>query len=131
DVALEGRSVGALERAHHDPPDVTAVDLALADAAEAVARVGHAAGSGARSWATDSAAGRSNGICGLRPSALASAAAMSSRNSGWGRSGRLLNSGWAWVPTQNGWPASSMNSTRRSSGDTPEHHSPPSSSRVR
>ena len=21
-----------------------------------------------------------------------------------GRSGRLLNSGWAWVPTQNGWP---------------------------
>ena len=42
--------------------------------------------------------------CGLRPSARPSAAPTNSRNSGAGRSGRLLNSGWAWVPTQNGWP---------------------------
>ena len=35
----------------------------------------------------------------------ASAAAISSRNSGCGRSGRLLNSGWACVPTQYGWSA--------------------------
>ena len=53
------------------------------------------------------------------------------RNSGWGRSGRLLNSGWAWVPTQNGWPGSSMNSTSRPSGEMPEHTSPASSSRAR
>jgi hypothetical protein len=61
----------------------------------------------------------------------ASAAAISSRNSGCGRSGRLLNSGWAWVPTQNGWPGSSMNSTSRLSGDVPEHHRPASSSWLR
>ena len=48
---------------------------------------------------------------GRRPSARARAAASSSRNSGWGRSGRLLNSGWAWVPTQKGWSGSSTNST--------------------
>ena len=34
-----------------------------------------------------------------------SAAPTRSRNSGCGRSGRLLNSGWACVPTQNGWSA--------------------------
>ena len=47
-----------------------------------------------------------------------------SRNSGAGRLGRLLNSGWAWVPTQNGWLGSSMNSTSRPSGDAPEHTKP-------
>ena len=35
---------------------------------------------------------------GSRPSARARAAPTSSRKSGWGWSGRLLNSGWAWVP---------------------------------
>ena len=45
--------------------------------------------------------------------------------SGWGRSGRLLNSGCAWVPTQKGWPGSSTNSTSRPSGETPEHSKPP------
>src|SRR3954468_6181005 len=56
---------------------------------------------------------------GLRPSARSSAAPTSSKNSGWGRSGRLLNSGWAWVPIQQGCPGSSMNSTSRSSGEVP------------
>ena len=54
----------------------------------------------------------------------ARAAAISSRNSGCGRSGRLLNSGCACVPTQNGCPGSSMNSTSCPSGDVPEHHEP-------
>ena len=45
---------------------------------------------------------RSGAACGPRPASRA--APTSSRNSGCGRSGRLLNSGWAWVPTQNGWP---------------------------
>ena len=61
---------------------------------------------------------------GLRPSARARAAATNARNRGWGRSGRLLNSGWAWVPTQNGWPSSSTNSTSRSSGDVPDRPQP-------
>src|SRR5690606_17902618 len=33
-------------------------------------------------------------------------------NNGWGSSGRLRSSGWAWVATKNGWSISSMNSTR-------------------
>ena len=49
---------------------------------------------------------------------------ISSRNNGCGRSGRLLNSGWACVPTQNGCPGSSMNSTSRLSGEVPEHQRP-------
>ena len=46
-----------------------------------------------------------------------------------GRSGRLLNSGWAWVPTQNGWSSSSMNSTSRRSGDMPLQRRPAASRR--
>src|SRR5690606_18888807 len=67
-----------------------------------------AAHGAARTGATSSGTGNR---WGLRPSARSSAAATSSRNSGAGLLGRLLNSGWAWVPTQNGWSASSMNST--------------------
>ena len=49
---------------------------------------------------------------------------MNSRNRGAGRFGRLLNSGCACVPTQNGWPVSSTNSTSRPSGDEPERAQP-------
>src|SRR5690606_26183651 len=62
--------------------------------------------------------------CGRRPSARSSAAATNSRNSGAGRLGRLLNSGCACVPTQNGWSDSSTNSTSRPSGEVPEHTNP-------
>ncbi len=61
---------------------------------------------------------------GLRPSARPGRRPRSPRNSGAGRLGRLLNSGWAWVPTQNGWPGSSTNSTSRPSGESPEHEEP-------
>src|SRR6185312_13558475 len=54
------------------------------------------------------------------PPRCASAAATKSRNSGAGRSGRDLNSGWNCEATKNGWSWSSMISTRRSSGDVPE-----------
>ena len=89
--------------------------------AEAVARRSR---HGRRRRRSTSARGRrGDRACGLRPSARARARRRRARGTaGAGRSGRLLNSGWAWVPTQNGWPASSMNSTSRSSGDVPEQH---------
>ena len=46
--------------------------------------------------------------------------ATNSRNSGAGRSGRDLNSGWYCEATKNGWSWISMISTSRSSGDVPE-----------
>ena len=49
---------------------------------------------------------------------------MKSRNSGCGRFGRDLNSGWNWVPTIHGWSASSPISTRRPSGERPLETSP-------
>ena len=63
--------------------------------------------------------------------ALAQRAPTNSRNSGAGRSGRDLNSGWNCEATKNGWSASSMISTRRSSGDVPETTRPAFSSRRR
>ena len=63
---------------------------------------------------------RAGAGCGPRPAPAA--APTKSRNSGSGRSGRLLNSGCAWVPTKNGWSASSTNSTSRPSGEVPEQH---------
>ena len=51
---------------------------------------------------------------------------MNAANSGCGRSGRLLNSGWAWVATKNGCRsgASSTYSTSRPSGEVPEQIRP-------
>ena len=66
-------------------------------------------------------------MCGSRPSARASAALIRPRKSGCGRSGRDLNSGWAWVPTKKEWPGSSTNSTSRPSGEFPEQRSPAAS----
>src|ERR1039457_1652779 len=66
-------------------------------------------------------------MCGSRPSARAAAALMRPTKSGWGRSGRDLNSGCAWVPTKNAWPGSSTNSTSRPSGELPEQRSPAAS----
>ena len=59
-------------------------------------------------------------------SACASAAPTNSRNSGAGRSGRDLNSGWYCEATKNGCRrrGSSIASTSRSSGDVPEQTSP-------
>ena len=54
------------------------------------------------------------------PLRYSSAARTNSRNSGAGRCGRDLNSGWYWEATKYGWSGSSMISTRRSSGDVPE-----------
>ena len=53
-----------------------------------------------------------------------SAAPTKSRNSGCGRSGRDLNSGWYCDATKNGWSGSSITSTRRSSGEVPLNTSP-------
>src|SRR6266545_7215699 len=84
--------------------------------------------------AQERAAGRagsaSMGSRGARPSARSRAAATNAANRGCGRSGRLLNSGCAWVATKNGCSerSSSTNSTSRSSGDVPEHTTPASSS---
>src|SRR5690606_1456936 len=66
-------------------------------------------------------------------SASARAAPTSPLNIGLARVGRDRNSGWAWVPMKNGWTSagSSVYSTRRSSGDTPENTRPTFSSRSR
>ena len=70
--------------------------------------------------------GDRSGRRGMRPSARARAACTNAANSGCGRSGRLLNSGWAWVATKNGCivGGSSTNSTSRSSGEVPEQTQP-------
>ena len=68
---------------------------------------------------------------GARPPACSNAAPTKSRNSGAGRSGRDLNSGWNCEATKNGWSEISMISTRRSSGDVPEITRPSASSRRR
>ena len=49
-------------------------------------------------------------------------------NSGCGRSGRDLNSGWNWLATNHGWSLSSTISTSRPSGDWPESSIPAPSS---
>ena len=59
------------------------------------------------------------------------AARTNARNSGCGRSGRLLNSGWNWLATNQGWSRSSTISTRRPSGDWPEMSMPADSSASR
>ena len=61
---------------------------------------------------------------GSRPSRTASAAATNPSNSGCGRSGRLLNSGWNWLATNHGWSWSSTISTSRPSGDWPDRSMP-------
>src|SRR5437899_2797648 len=53
------------------------------------------------------------------PTLCCSAARMNPWNSGWGRRGRELNSGWNCVATNQGWCGSSMISTSRPSGDSP------------
>ncbi len=45
---------------------------------------------------------------------------MNDWNSGCGACGRDLNSGWNWQPTKYGWSGSSIISTSRRSGETPE-----------
>src|SRR6185369_9128848 len=57
---------------------------------------------------------------GTRPPACSNAAPTKSRNSGAGRSGRDLNSGWNCDATKNGWSSISMISSRRTAGDVPE-----------
>ena len=47
-------------------------------------------------------------------------AATNPSNSGCGRSGRDLNSGWNWLATNHGWSLSSTISTSRPSGDWPD-----------
>ena len=85
-------AVGVLERGNGDVPDVPLVYQSIAEVTKR-RRPAHA---------TDELASSTTNRCGARDSRRASAAYTSSRNSGCGRSGRLLNSGWAWVPTQNG-----------------------------
>ncbi len=60
--------------------------------------------------------------------AAPSAVATNPSKSGCGRSGRLLNSGWNWLATNQGWSRSSTISTRRPSGDWPERIIPAPSS---
>ena len=45
---------------------------------------------------------------------------MNSRKSGWGVSGRDLNSGWYWTATNHGWSGSSAISTNLPSGVMPD-----------
>src|SRR6185503_5687048 len=65
---------------------------------------------------------------GSRPSPTAIAAVTNPSNSGCGRSGRLLNSGWNWLATNHGWSFSSTISTSRPSGLWPLRISPAASS---
>src|SRR6185295_8373282 len=60
----------------------------------------------------------------LCTSLWSSAARMNPANSGCGANGRDFSSGWNWQPTKNGWSASSIISTRLSSGLCPENTSP-------
>ena len=129
--ALEHGAVGPSEASDGDVPDVALVDDAVAQ----MAKPAHAvvdqpitprSGSAPRRSRTARPRPRRGRQAIGRP-----AAATSSRNSGCGRSGRLLNSGWAWVPTQNGWSASSMNSTSLLSGEVPQHTNPAASKRAR
>src|SRR5205085_9565271 len=78
-----------------------------------------------------STTGSSSGAAIVRPPARSTAAPTKSRNSGCGRSGRDLNSGWYWEATKNGWWGSSIASTSRSSGEVPEQTRPACSSRLR
>lgn len=59
------------------------------------------------------------------------AASMKPLNSGWGRLGLDLSSGWAWVAMNQGWSGSSIISTIRPSGDRPESIMPHFTSAVR
>src|SRR5690606_33562841 len=59
------------------------------------------------------------------------AASISPLKSGWGSSGRLRSSGWAWVAMKYGWSINSMNSTRWPSGDSPDSRIPVASSSLR
>ena len=63
--------------------------------------------------------------------AISMAASTKPVKSGWGRSGRLRNSGWNWLATNQGWSRSSTISTRRPSGDWPERMRPERSSASR
>src|SRR2546421_838477 len=58
-------------------------------------------------------------------------APMKSRNSGCGRLGRLLNSGWNCEPTNQGWSANSMISTKLLSAERPLTTTPCVSMRLR
>ena len=52
------------------------------------------------------------------------AASTKPRNSGWGRLGRLKNSGWNWAARKKGWSGSSISSTSRPSGLVPARAMP-------
>ena len=93
---------------------------------DATAQAGRAASAGAASALAPSSVRRRRAA-----GVLAARRATNSRNSGAGRSGRDLNSGWNCDATKNGWSRSSMTSTRRSSGDVPDTTSPAASSRLR
>ena len=67
----------------------------------------------------------------VRASSCCRAAAMKPLNSGAGRSGRDLNSGWNCEATKNGWSSSSTTSTKRSSGEVPEMLRPALCKRLR
>ena len=83
-----GSPSGSSNDATATRPDVAGVDLALVEEAEPAAHASSSTGSGT-----------SKGMRGTFDSRRPSEAPTSSRNSGWARSGRLLNSGWACVPT--------------------------------
>src|SRR5262249_35925304 len=67
------------------------------------------------------AAGTACRVC-----ARSRAAPTNSRNSGAGRVGRDLNSGWNWLATNHGWSGSSTTSTSRPSWNVPDTTSPAS-----
>ena len=97
DVALERSS----RRGPRTSPTDHAPDVALVDSRSPSCRNPPAHAERARRGSGTSPAGAAT----FGPRPAPSAAPTNSRNSGCGRSGRLLNSGWACVPTQNGWPA--------------------------
>ncbi len=102
DVAGELVPVRSHEALDGDRDRVAPVDDLLAERTEG--RVRHSAVTRVSAgWAPlrSLRSSRSN-RCGLRPSARVRAAATNARNSGAARVGRLLSSGWACVPTQNG-----------------------------
>src|SRR5215218_3335227 len=71
-------------------------------------------------WDTSRAASESSSLRGP------AAAPTKPWKSGCGLRGRLLNSGWNWLPIKNGWSLSSAISTSRPSGEVPEKTMPAS-----
>ena len=112
DVAVERLAVGRLEVGDRHVPDVTLVDSPLAE-------VPKPGGGGLTPTTRRHLPSSTTTDAGLGASRHAERGADQLAEQRMGRSGRLLNSGWACVPTQNGWSGELDELDQAPSGDMP------------